>query len=266
MTQSHKVAAAKKEAEARVAAQRRRLAVAWGVVAVVVVGLLAALIAFIVRQGDVSEVSGDNQLTPTVVSDNNGFGVAQSGVVGEGLDEPPVRLDIYFDFMCPACATFEHFEAPYLDELRASGDVVVYYHPLANLDRSSQGSQFSTRSAAAATLIAQEAPDAFVAFIAEMFVQQPQQGTTGLSDEQMTDIAISVGVPEEVAKRIADREYTSWVRVASESAAQEGIPYTPIIALDGVLQDPQSDANAFNWATSETALRDEILRRAAEAS
>ncbi len=266
MTQAQKVAAAKKAAEAHVAAQRRRHAATWGLVAIVVIGLLAALIAFIVRQGEVTEVSGEDQLTPTLASENNGFGVAQSGVVGEGLDAPPVRLDVYFDFMCPACASFEHFEAPYLDELRASGDVVVYYHPLANLDRASAGSQFSTRSASAAALIAEEAPDVFVAFVAEMFLNQPEQGTTGLSDEQMVEIALKVGVPEDVAQRIPDHEYTSWARVASEQAARDGIPYTPAVVLDGVLQDPQSDPDAFNWTASETALRDEILRRAAEAS
>lgn len=266
MNKNQQVAAAKKEAEAQVAAQRRRHAVTWGLVVIVVLGLLAALIAFIVRQGDVTEISGEGQLTPQIASDNNGFGVAKSGVVGDGLDEAPVRLDVYFDFMCPACASFEYFEAPYLDELRASGDVVVYYHPLANLDRASAGSQFSTRSASAAALIAEEAPDAFVAFVAEMFVNQPAQGTPGLSDDEIVEIALKAGVPENVANRIPNREYTSWARVASEQAARDGIPYTPAVVLDGVLQDPQSDPNAFNWTASETALRDEILRRAAEAS
>jgi len=266
MNKAQKVTEAKKAAEARVAAQRRRYAVTWGLVAIVAVGLMAALIAFIVRQGEVTEISGEGQLTPTVASANNGFGVARSGVVGEGLDEPPVRLDVYFDFMCPACASFEHFEAAYLDELRASGDVVVYYHPLANLDRASAGSQFSTRSASAAALVAEEAPEAFVAFVAQMFANQPAQGTTGLSDEEMTQIALTAGVPEDVAQRIQNREYTSWARVASEQAARDGIPYTPAVVLDGVLQDPESDPGAFNWTASETALRDEILRRAAEAS
>lgn len=266
MADAHKIAAAKKAAQAQVTAQRRRYAVTWALAAVVLVGLFAALIAYIVRQGDVSEVSGDGQLTPTVVSDNGGIGVAKSGVVGEGLDDAPVRLDVYFDFMCPGCGAFEHYEAAVLDELRASGDLVVYYHPLGNLDRYSQGTEFSTRAASAAALVAEESPASFVDFVAGMFAQQPAENTPGLSDEQIMEIARAAGVPDAVVDRIPDHEYSSWVRVATEQAAKDGAAYTPILALDGEMMDLQQDPGAFDWSASETALRDELIRRAEAAS
>ena len=53
--QSEKLAAAKKKAQAQVNAQQRRALVVWIVVGVVVVGLFAALTAYIVRQGNVTQ-------------------------------------------------------------------------------------------------------------------------------------------------------------------------------------------------------------------
>lgn len=266
MAKNESIAAAKQAAQAQVRAQQRRALVTWVLVGVVLVGLFAALVAYIVRQQGVSDVSGEGQLTPTVASENAGYGVAASGVVGEGLEAAPVRLDLYFDFMCPGCGGFEHYEAAYLDELRASGDLAVYYHPMGNLDGLSQGTKFSTRAAAAAALIAQDAPEAFVDFVAGMFAQQPAENTPGLSDEQIQSIATAAGVPDDVVQRIPLHEYESWVRVATERAVLDGVGGTPLIALDGQLMNPRDNPSDFNWAASETALRDEILRRAAEAS
>ncbi|NTV40371.1 MAG: hypothetical protein HGA51_10535, partial [Demequinaceae bacterium] len=53
---SDKVAEAKKKAQAQVNAQQRRALVVWIVIGLVIVGLLAAVIAYIVRQGDVDNV------------------------------------------------------------------------------------------------------------------------------------------------------------------------------------------------------------------
>lgn len=266
MATNSKVAEAKRAAERQVAAQRRKSLVSWIVIGIVVIAAFAMLVAYIVRQGSVSEVSGEGQLTPSIASENAGYGVAASGVVGEGLGEAPVRLDLYFDFMCPGCGGFEMYEADVLNELRADGTLEVYYHPMGNLDRLSMGTGFSTRSAAAAALIAEEAPEAFVDFVAGMFASQPEENTPGLSDEEIQQIALAAGVPQAVVDRIPLHEYESWVAVSTETGATDGAAYTPIIALDGEFQNTMVDAEAFNWAESETALHDEIVRRAQEAS
>lgn len=265
MATNSKVAEAKRAAERQVAAQRRKSLVSWIVIAIVVIAAFAMLVAYIVRQGSVSEVSGEGQLTPAVASDNGGFGLAAPGVVGEGLGEAPVRLDVYFDFMCPICGAFEAYEADVLDELRVDGTVDVYYHPLSILDHQAQGSEFSTRAASAAALVAEESPEQFLDFVAGMFAVQPAEGTPGLSDEQIQQVALGAGVPQGVVDRIPLHEYASWVGVATEASVRDGVGGTPTIALDGAIQDVRNDPTAFNWAESETALHDEIVRRAQEA-
>ncbi len=253
-----KVAEAKRAAQARVDAQHRKAVVGWVVVGIVVLGLFAALIAFIVRQQSVGEVSGAGQLTPAIASEDGGFGVGSSGVVGEDLGAGAVKLDVYFDFICPYCGLFETSQAPLLAELRAEGLVDVYFHPVAYLDDQSSGTNSSTRAASAAALIAQESPESLVAFIQLMMEDQPAEGSTGLTDEQIQSIATAAGVDDDVVARIPQHEYAAWVRAQSEAASKAGVLYTPTLGFDGDIQDPSLPASV-QWAQEgalEQAIRD----------
>lgn len=243
-----KVAEAKKRAQAQVNSQQRRALVVWILIGVIVVGLFAVLIAYIVRQGDVKNVGGPGQLTPAVATDNGGFGVGASGVVGaDDLDAKHVRLDIYFDYMCPVCDQFEKFRGAEVDALRKAGTADVYYHPISILDEASQGTGYSTRAASAGVLIAQEAPDKFLAFTQAMFGNQPKEGSTGLTDTQIQAIAVTVGVPADVVAKIPDLAYASWVRSATEKASVDGLRGTPTVALNGVMQDSNQNKDDLNW-------------------
>lgn len=255
------VVEAKRQARANVVAQKRRAAVTWVVVGVIVVGLVSALIAFIVREGAVDDGAAAGASGGAVASDDGGFGVGSSGVVGQDLDASRVRLDVYFDFICPYCALLETSQAQMLEELRADGVVDVYYHPLAYLDNASQGTNYSTRAASAAALVAQESPESFVDFVLGLMENQPAEGTTGLTDEQIQSLAAGAGVPDAVVARIPDQEYASWVRSASEAASKQGVLYTPTLGFNGEIQDPTSP-DSVQWI-QDGALRAAIMERAA---
>jgi protein-disulfide isomerase len=256
---SSAIAEAKRKAQAEARAQSRRRAVGWSVAGIVVVALFVALVAYIVRQGDVSQVGGEGQLDLAVATDDGGVPVGSGGVVGEQLDTSRVRLDVYFDFICPACGGFEQMHSETLGELRAEGLVDVYYHPVATLDATSLGTEYSTRAASAAALVAAESPDNFVAFMEAMFVNQPSEGTEGLTDTQIQAIASQVGIADDVVARIPDREYASWVRVSTESARKDGLPFTPTLAINGRMQNPRDNPDDLNWTIEgalEQAIRD----------
>ncbi|MBC7297789.1 MAG: thioredoxin domain-containing protein, partial [Demequina sp.] len=229
--------------------------VIWIVIGVILVGLFAALVAYIVRQGDVTAVGSGDQSTPAVASENYGFPVGTTGVVGEALDDSRVRVDIYLDYMCPICGIFEQTQGPTLDMLREDGTADVYYHPISILDRASQGTEYSTRSASAAALIAEESPEHFLDFTKAMFINQPAENTAGLSDARIQEIATSVGVPDDVTAKIPDHAYSSWVRSATEQASIDGMKGTPTVAINGVMQDPQSNPGDLNWSTEGALLK-----------
>lgn len=219
-------------------------------------GLLSSLVAFIVRQGAVADVAVAAPSGTQALTTDGGIGVGSSGVAGRDLDPEHVRLDVYFDFMCPWCAHFELTQAETLDDLRSQGLVDVYYHPLAYLDDASVGTQYSTRAASASALVAQEAPESFVGFVKQLMANQPAEGTVGLSDAQIQTLALEAGVSEAIVAKIPDHEYAAWVRSASEAASKSGVMYTPTIGFNGKIEDP-TDPASVQW-TQEGALRQAI--------
>jgi len=126
--------------------------------------------------------------------------------VGDGADS----LATYVDFMCPVCGQFEETYGPAIEGLVDDGTITLEIHPISILDRASQGTKFSTRSAAAMYCVAEANPDAALPFLQSMFANQPGEGSGGLTDEQMIAIAEGVGVTD-AADCITSGTYTKFV-------------------------------------------------------
>lgn len=251
---NEKAAQARKKAQAQVRAEQRRTTALWVVAGIVGVAIFATLVTFILRGSSSTGEFSANQLTPTVVDDNGGIPVGKGGVVGEELDPSRVQLEIYFDLRCSACYNFEQYNAAEIDALRSEGVADTVFHPVSILDRESSGTRYSTRSAASAVLVAQEAPAQFAAYVEAVFTAQPKVTARGLSDETLQEIARFVGVPEDVIKRIPEHEYAQWVIDATEKASIRGMQGTPTIFINDVNQDPRINPDGFNWS-EEGALR-----------
>lgn len=230
--------AARKEADRLRKIQEAREKRNRGILIAVVAAVLALIIAAVVviaQQANRTLLSDFEGATPAGSDLHGGitFGADGAGSSNEGAPE----LDIYLDFMCPHCGTFEQVNGADLAQAVADGEVTAIYHPLNFLDRFSQGTQYSTRAAAAFAYVSTEAPDKALDFLAAMFAQQPAENSTGLTDEQITQIAVDAGVSQEVADGISDGTYTDWVGVASEQAGRDGVSGTPTVKLDGDVWD-----------------------------
>lgn len=236
-----------REEQQKAARRQRTIAVSLLVVGLLVLG---GVVAWILSNqpepapdfADIEDPLGSVS-SPATANDEGGIPVGQAGVAGDATaGDGAVEVVVYSDYMCPICGMFEDVNGTALDELREQGEVVVEYRPVSILDRTSQGSQFSTRAATAAGLVADQAPEQFVAFNTAMFANQPEEGTEGLSDEQIADIAREAGVAEDVAAQIADGSYlegdasfSPWVAAATEEATRafpEGFG-TPTILVAG---------------------------------
>jgi len=158
---------------------------------------------------------------------------------------PPAVIDIklYVDYLCPNCGTFQKKNG---DQLRAwvkSGAATIEIHPIAVLTTKSAGTQYSLRAANAAACVAEFSPDQFFDFNAALFVNQPKEGTAGLSDQQIEARALKAGVEQmaQVTKCIEDHRFRGWVQAATTRALNGPIPGadvktiagTPTIIVDG---------------------------------
>lgn len=238
-------ALALREQQAREARRQRAI-----LISLVAVGLAAVIgvVVWILSQApdnpDLSEVEDPLAAVtaPRGATEDGGILVGADGVIDDGsVPEGAVVVDVYADFMCPFCGLFEETNAATLDELRAGGDVVVSYHPVAILDRYANGTEFSTRASTALATVADQEPQAFVAFNAALFANQPAENSPGLSDAEIADIARGAGVSDEVAATIEDGSYLTgddslrpWVLAATEQASRD-LPRlaTPTILVDG---------------------------------
>jgi len=212
------------EAAAAAAAARRRRVVLGGVVAAVV--LVVVLIVVVVVQTGRTSTSADAAAPGNTTG--NGY------VVAVGSADAPVTLDVYEDFQCPNCKSLEDRAGSTVDGLVADGTVQVRYHGMAFLD-TDENDDYSTRALNAAAVVADEAgTEAYEEFHDLLFANQPDEGGSGLTDDQLVDYATQAGATgADVAVDIENLVYGEWVEQAEDQASKDGVTGTPTVFVDG---------------------------------
>lgn len=173
-------------------------------------------------------------------------------ITTQPLAEDAVDVRIYVDYLCPFCNQFELTYGKMLNDLVASGDIDLEYHPISILDRLSVGTKFSTRAAAASACVAEHQPDKWSAFNETLFANQPAENTEGLNNTVLVNIAKDVQATEPaVEKCITDGENMAWVTQNTKAALEEipfinqGLSQTPTIVVNGKLFDGSEDFASY---------------------
>lgn len=192
------------------------------------IGVVVALVAVAGLVVWMNATASGPGSTPESSSINTETGAIAVGE-GEGT------LDTYVDFMCPVCGQFEDAYGPSIEGLVDDGTITLNIHPISILDRASQGTKFSTRSASAMYCVADANPDAALPFLQAMFANQPDENSSGLTDDQMVAIAEGVGVTD-AADCITSGRYMKFVTSITPKTpvapGSTGIG-TPTIAVNG---------------------------------
>jgi protein-disulfide isomerase len=257
-TQARPTKAVRRE-EARLAAERlraeqerknrRQRNIVMGSV-VAVVAILIVLITVILAEEGRSKLE-EVALRPAGSTLSGAIPVGPAGIAGstEGAAEDAVVVSVYSDYLCGYCALFEETNAAALAELREAGDIVVEYHTIAIYPDSPPDVQL----AAAAALIADRAPEAFLDFHhAVMAYQETVMSQGVVSNAEIAEIARGAGVGDDVIAVIESGEYVTgeqsyvpWVTAATDQASQDlGRLATPTILINGEVLDPQ-----YDWRT-----------------
>jgi protein-disulfide isomerase len=228
------------EVAARARAERRRRTVLGGVVAAVAV--LVALVVVIVVQTQRTATSAGAAVPANTVDGT---------VISVGSADAPVTVDLYEDFQCPNCKAFEDESGRSLAQLVADGTVQARYHGMAFLDTSAND-QYSTRALnAAAVVVAAGGPEAFQTFHDLLFANQPAEGGSGLTDDQLVQYAAQAGATGSTVKQdIRDVTYGDWVTTATDQASKDGVTGTPTVFVDG---KELADLSSAGLTTAVTA-------------
>jgi len=162
-------------------------------------------------------------------------GATAAGAIQVGDPAAPVKLEVYLDYMCPFCGRFDRANADQLNRLVADGTVRLEIYPLSFLDKTSNGTRYSTRAANAAATVADRAPDKLLAFTQALFAQQPHEGSDGLTNDQIANLAHGAGVPQDVINTFVDRTFEPWIAKLTDTAFASGITGTPTLKINGTV-------------------------------
>ncbi|WP_328339603.1 thioredoxin domain-containing protein [Micromonospora sp. NBC_00421] len=211
----------------QLAREKRRKRTLWTSVGAVVLLVIAGLIGWSVYSGQKSDT-----FTAPPGANDAGTGI----VLGTG----PVTIDLYEDYLCPACKQFQQTSGETVDQLVSSGKARVVFHPVAYLNRFST-TEYSTRASAASGCAAKGGK--FKEFTDALFAQQPAEGSAGLSNDQLIDIGAGVGLAkDDFGSCVRDGTYKAWTEHVTDDASKAGVTGTPTIKVNGTAVEDRSPA------------------------
>jgi protein-disulfide isomerase len=143
------------------------------------------------------------------------------------------NITMYVDYLCPVCGAFEGTNAQQIGTWVSAGIATVEIHPISILDRSSQGTRYSTRAANAMACVANYNPNAYFQANTALYNAQPAEETPGLTDDEIISALAGVSASSpEIEQCIADETYSDWVTAAT-TRTRSAIPNSTLAAVTG---------------------------------
>lgn len=150
----------------------------------------------------------------------------------------PAHVAIYQDYMCPACKSFEESFADELKQITDEGVGVIELRTITFLDPASAGSNYSSRAANASYCVANTFPEKLFDYNKVLYANQPAELTTGLSNNELIQLAESVGATG-LSDCVKDGTYRGWVAENNKVALEKPVKGTPTIVINGQEWDKQ---------------------------
>lgn len=160
------------------------------------------------------------QKVPTRIDANGAYHITANGVASDNKEATgETRLDMFFDPQCPACGMIDRGTNKQINTMVDNNELDLFIYPVSFLDQTSTDN-YSSRATNAVVTIAENSPENTMKFINKIFEEdvQPSEGSqySSVTDNELAEIAVSVGVPEDIAKKITEKTYIDWVISNSE--------------------------------------------------
>lgn len=220
-------------------------------VAVVLIGLIAAIgISIAVKKSNKEnpdpEPNAGAQTTAAIAADKATLPdgatatITDTGAIRIGRPDAKVTVRVVEDLQCPACQGFEQANHQAIEDAVASGSTAIEYNIVAFLDRAST-TNYSSRAANAAYCVAGSDPSKFQKWLASMFEQQPPEGTAGLPNSKLKEIAKAAGYTDSsIEDCITDRKFNDYIQKVSDAVSKSGVQSTPTIYVNGQQVDSKA--------------------------
>ena len=185
-----------------------------------VIGMVAFIVAVGIIFSFISNRASSNFAIPAAVSEADGYGIVLNPTATP-------TIDVWVDYQCPACRTFEVLNGGYLNEIIAQKKAKVVFHPLTFI-----GAE-SIIAANAAACAADE--NKFVDMNLALFQNQAGSENSGKwQGDVMLAIGESIGIKSERFKQcVREGNYVKWTRNVTDASASKNVNSTPTIRING---------------------------------
>ncbi|MBW0101993.1 thioredoxin domain-containing protein [Pseudonocardia sp. KRD291] len=195
---------------------------------ILVVAVVAGLFVYFSQPSSTGDAAA---VAPTYTAARTGT------VVMAGAPTAPVTVDVYEDYLCPACQQFERIYGDEITTALNQGKVKVNYHGIAILDRASEPQGYSTLAGSAALCAA----DAGIwpAFHSRLFAEQPAEGGPGKTAQELAAIGQQMGAQGDFAGCVnANADAAAIAQATNDAAGNEAVAPggsfgTPTVLLNG---------------------------------
>ena len=185
-----------------------------------VIGMVVFIVAVGIIFSFISNRASSNFAIPAAVSEADGYGIVLNPTATP-------TIDIWVDYQCPACRTFEVLNGGYLNEIIAQKKAKVVFHPLTFI-----GAE-SIIAANAAACAADE--NKFVDMNLALFQNQAGSENSGKwQGDAMLALGDSIGIKSDSFKEcVREGNYVKWTRNVTDASASKNVNSTPTIRING---------------------------------
>ena len=198
--------------------------------AIIAAAVVIAVVIAIVIGNNGKSGSGAAQSVPAGVVGGTGGGI----LVDPAAKANAPTLDVYVDFQCPNCGSFEQQFGPALTELAKTGEVKYVVHMMTFLD-TAIGNDSSKRATNAASCAADAGK--FGEYHTAVFAGQPAQEGDGYTDAQLTEFAKTAGITGPALSTwqqcTTAGRHDQYVSDVAEASGRAGVTGTPTVKLNG---------------------------------
>ncbi|MCW2829422.1 MAG: hypothetical protein JWP31_114 [Aeromicrobium sp.] len=163
------------------------------------------------------------------------FGIVYTAEdAGASAAGEPVQVELYEDFQCPACQSFEAQSGAFLRDQVESGAITITYRPFSFLDEVGGSTNDYSKRATNAALCALDAGGAadYVTVHDHLYATQPDEGTAGPDDADLVAALTGLGIAG-VDACVEDGQFLPWVEAAKNNAMAAGVNSTPTVVVGG---------------------------------
>jgi len=185
-----------------------------------VIGMVLFIVAVGIIFSFISNRASSNFAIPAAVSEADGYGIVLNPTATP-------TIDVWVDYQCPACRTFEVLNGGYLNEIIAQKKAKVVFHPLTFI-----GAE-SIIAANAAACAADE--NKFVDMNLALFQNQASSENSGKwQGDAMLALGDSIGIKSDSFKEcVREGNYVKWTRNVTDASASKNVNSTPTIRING---------------------------------